>query len=766
MSAPPPDPRSTVPESSGHSPALVDDSRIQRALRQIPWDVFATSTRAPGGRRGVVQRVPPASSVGALIEALSPGPDDRVLHVGTGSGYADAVLSLLVREVVSIEAAPAIAEVARARLAALELGNVEVVTGDGFEGLPARAPFDGVLVTTTLREDPPRALLEQLAPGGRLVGLVGARGERQTIIRFVRRAEHEFLREQLTDVRLVSLLGDILVELGALDREAVERAARSASEEGRRLGDALRTETPLEEGDLYRALAIQRGLPFATFDGTVGRIQQGVIRSIPRPFLEHNQLVPLELQRGVLGVATCNPDASAGVLTQAIPGVRAVEIVLVTPTDYRRLWTALQLQDRPEDHQQKARVEADLLDPGDPAARYIGLFDALLLDAVSERASDIHLERYGERVRVRLRVDGEMRDLDRYALQPTELVGLVNVIKVRANMDIAERRLPQGGRIRVQVGGRGWDLRVQTQPSLHGEHAVIRLLPQDTKLLSIEDLGFPPPVAAHYRRLIDSPAGLVLVVGPTGSGKSTTLYAGLQVLARDQSRKVITVEDPIEYSIEGVQQTQVRPEIGFNFADAMRSFVRQDPDVILVGEIRDGETALEAIRASQTGHLVFSTLHCNDATDAVQRLRDLGMHPNSIASELLAVIAQRLAKRVCEGCREPDAPAPALLAEIFGPAGLPADLAPRRGKGCRRCGGHGTRGRVAVIELLPCGPAVRDAICRQSPLDELRRHARRGGLLSMRSNALRHVAEGTIALDELPKLLSAERLAPEEAEPA
>jgi type IV pilus assembly protein PilB len=242
------------------------------------------------------------------------------------------------------------------------------------------------------------------------------------------------------------------------------------------------------------------------------------------------------------------------------------------------------------------------------------------------------------------------------------------VLKVSSELDISEHRLPQGGRFTARAGGRVFDLRVQTQPSLHGEHAILRLLPQGEKLLTIEDLGFAPHIAQAYDRLLRVPAGLVLVVGPTGSGKSTTLYAGLQVLSRDPTRKVISVEDPIEYALDGIQQVVARPDLGFGFAQAMRAFVREDPDVILVGEIRDGETALEAIRASQTGHLVLSTLHCNDAVDAVQRLRDLGMHKNSIAAELQAVFAQRLAKRICPGCKIDAVPDPSSRARCFPPS--------------------------------------------------------------------------------------------------
>ncbi len=364
---------------------------------------------------------------------------------------------------------------------------------------------------------------------------------------------------------------------------------------------------------------------------------------------------------------------------------------------------------------------------------------------------------------MRFRVDGDLHPFTRIRLSPVDLVGLVNVVKVAAQLDIAERRLPQGGRIRRRAGGQVFDLRVQTQPALHGEHLVIRLLPQTTRVLEIEELGFDRQLAGDFRRLLDSPGGLLLVVGPTGSGKSTSLYAGLQHIAKDPSRKVITVEDPIEYALRGVQQTAARPEIGFDFSQAMRAFVREDPDVILVGEIRDRETALEAIRASQTGHLVLSTLHCNDAVDAVQRLIDLDMHPNSVASELLAVIAQRLAKRICPSCRAPCPPDPAIAAELF-PRGIPPGFRCFAGAGCHACGGHGTHGRIAVTEYLRSGVDVRRAIARGVPVDDLRQVALHSGLSTMRRRALALVQEGILPLTELPWVLPAERMASEELE--
>ncbi|MEH6617570.1 MAG: GspE/PulE family protein, partial [Porticoccus sp.] len=370
------------------------------------------------------------------------------------------------------------------------------------------------------------------------------------------------------------------------------------------------------------------------------------------------------------------------------------------------------------------------------------------------------LEQYNNIVRVRLRIDGEMQDISHYDISPNDLRGLINVIKLRAELNIAERRLPQGGRSHLRVGDSLFDLRVQVQPSLHSEHVVIRLLPQNSALISIEKLGLSPAIAENYKRLLKNPAGLVLVVGPTGSGKSTTLYAGLQLLAADGTRKVITVEDPIEYSINNIQQTRVRPDIGFNFADAMRSFVRQDPDVILVGEIRDHETSLEAIRASQTGHVVLSTLHSNDAVDAMQRLYDLGVDPNSLASELLAILAQRLAKKICPHCREQTKPDTEILQEVF-PNGTPDSFRAYIGKGCKQCNDTGTHGRVAVVEYLHINPELRNAISRNIPVSELRKLALDCGLITMRDSALDHVIQGNIPLSELPRILPEERMAPE-----
>jgi type IV pilus assembly protein PilB len=563
-------------------------------------------------------------------------------------------------------------------------------------------------------------------------------------------------------------IDDILIEFGIATEETIREARRRARAKGTSMIDELHPLAHIDDLDLYRKLAVRYNLPLGNVDALLRKIQIPLFESFPKAFLEHNQIIPLYALGKTLALATTDPDVSVMEIFSMHPDFTEIEKILVTPTDFRRLWSALNLS---IESRQKIEpvadltlkpAEKDLLDKSQTffETHLVSLFEALLLDAVAENASDIHIEQYGHLVRLRLRVDGELHDLTHYTISTTEVLGLINVIKLRAELNIAERRLPQGGRSRLRVGESVFDLRVQTQPSLHGEHVVIRLLPQSSTLIGIAGLGFSPAVAGHYKRLLDNPAGLVLVVGPTGSGKTTTLYAGLQLLAQEGNRKVITVEDPIEYSMNNIQQTQVKPDIGFSFADAMRSFVRQDPDVIMVGEIRDHETALEAIRASQTGHVVLSTLHCNDAIDAMQRLFDIGIQPNSIASELLAIIAQRLAKRICPKCKTEIIPDPKIIAEVF-PDGAPKNFRCFIGKGCEECHQRGTRGRVGVVEYLQANTDIRDAISKQPPVGELRRLAMDAGLVTMRDSALDHVLQGNIPLSELPRILPAERMAPE-----
>ncbi len=750
--------------------------RLDDVLDQLPRDAFLDSAvlhgdlayaRKEGGPTRSI--LTPKATVKAMIEALELKPGERVLHVGTGFGYTPMVLGLFSAEVITLEKLHHRAESAREKLDRMGSENVVVVETDDPDHEAIQGSFHAILVETTAGEVS-HGLLRRLKDGGRLVALRSASATVQKLIRY-RRLGKRMEREELGEHYLVPSLEEILIDLGVTDEERAHRVQAMSKSKRISIADALLQMGELDEVEIYRALALQRGLKLAGTEELLGRITEEALDRIPRPFMKHNRFVPIADEDAVFVVATSNPDADVEPLRGAA-NVDSVDMVLVTPTDYSRLWRAIELKQYGRHGWNGEVVETEEVPDrySDPthvepleSHRAVAIFDGILMDAVGERASDIHFEIYDGVVRVRFRIDGQCVDMDRYRISEMELRGIVNVIKIESRLDIAERRLPQGGRMERKVGGRHFDLRVQTQPCHEGEFVVIRLLPRDNRLITIRELGFPEPLAREYERLLETPSGLVLVVGPTGSGKSTTLYGGLQVLADETSRKVITVEDPVEYSINRIQQTQVKPQIGFGFADAMRSFVRQDPDVILVGEIRDGETALEAIRASQTGHVVLSTLHSNDTVDAVQRLFDLGMHANSVASELIAVMAQRLARRICTHCRQEATPDPELVKEVF-PGGLPEGFKCYRGKGCARCEHRGTRGRIAVVEFLKVNARIRKAIARQLQVDELRDECVAGGLWPMRRTALDLIGDGVIPFEELKRLLSSERLAPEGTE--
>ena len=589
--------------------------------------------------------------------------------------------------------------------------------------------------------------------------ICGFESHEGSVVRFARPPSDTREARRGEEMTLVpDVLEQELVAAGLARKEDLEHARDQAAVAGLSLWETL-VERGAAEHELYQRVASAYGLPLAQVELLVQRIDEQVARSVSRRYQERKRLIPIRREDRVLTVVSCDPAPRVVDLADALDADR-VELQFVTPTDFRRLRWAIDLGQLagPGAARERARA-ADLLKHDVRAeSRHAALLDAIVADAAGERASDVHLERYQERIRLRLRVDGDLHDVDHYGLMPSDYLGIVNVLKVRAGLDIAERRLPQGGRFSERIGGRKFDLRVQTSPTIHGEVAQARLLPQDRSLFSMSALGFSDALVRRYRQALRSPSGLLLVVGPTGCGKSTTLYAGLQELAANASRKVVTIEDPVEYVIENVHQTQAHPEIGYAFADAVRSFVRHDPDVIFVGEIRDTETAREALRASQTGHLVLSTLHANDAVDAVQRLYDLGMHPNSIAAELLAVFSQRLMKRVCPACRGPEEPEAELLQLVF-PKGAPDGFRSMRGAGCERCHGRGSFGRVAVAEHLNTNRDVRLAVSRQLPLDELRGVAAAAGLRPLREHAFELMRDGIISFNELPAVFPLERLA-------
>ncbi|MEW5791611.1 MAG: type II secretion system ATPase GspE [Pseudomonadota bacterium] len=385
---------------------------------------------------------------------------------------------------------------------------------------------------------------------------------------------------------------------------------------------------------------------------------------------------------------------------------------------------------------------ADLLEAEDDAP-IIRLINALLTQALRENASDIHIEAFENRSVVRFRVDGTLRDI----VEPQRALhaAMVSRIKVMASLDIAEKRLPQDGRIALRLAGRPVDVRVSTLPTGHGERVVLRLLDKQAGRLDLEHLGMPTPTLERLDQLIHQPHGILLVTGPTGSGKTTTLYAALSRLDTERLN-IMTVEDPIEYDLNGVGQTQVNPRIELTFARALRAILRQDPDVVMIGEIRDLETAQIAVQASLTGHLVLATLHTNDAVGAVARLEDMGVEPFLLASSLIGVLAQRLVRKLCPVCKEAY-PADAREQELLGQP-LPDGLL-YRARGCPACGQTGYQGRSGIYELVTVDAGLRRLIHDEAPEQALRDHARETGMVSLREDGMRWVAQGETSLEEV-----------------
>ena len=384
-------------------------------------------------------------------------------------------------------------------------------------------------------------------------------------------------------------------------------------------------------------------------------------------------------------------------------------------------------------------------------APVIRMINALLLQALRERASDLHFEPYEGRSVVRFRVDGILRDV----VEPPRALhaALVSRLKVMASLDIAEKRLPQDGRMALKLGDKSVDVRVSTLPTGAGERVVLRLLDKDAARLDLAALGMSAPTRDAVDRLVREPHGIVLVTGPTGSGKTTTLYAAMSRLPRGQLN-VMTAEDPIEFALDGVGQTQVNPRIDYSFARALRSILRQDPDVVMIGEIRDLETAQIAVQASLTGHLVLATLHTNDAVSAVTRLADMGVETYLLASSLLGVLAQRLVRCLCPACRVAQAPSPGEVALLSG-LGLPATTPIFQPVGCAECGGSGYRGRTGVYELVLVDPALRRLIHDRAGEPALREACVRAGVKSLRADGARWLVDGTTSLSELLRVTGA-----------
>ena len=465
-----------------------------------------------------------------------------------------------------------------------------------------------------------------------------------------------------------------------------------------------------------------------------------LLQKVPQQILKKERLIPLSEDENSVTVATDNPFNYEGLKKVEWFFSKPVRAVVVPFDEVNSFFSSSELS--PEETGISESYGEDLLTVEEeaPAVQFI---NEVLTLAIRVRASDIHFEPFRDRMRVRLRVDGVLKTVRE--LPASKIPPVISRLKIMANLDIAEKRLPQDGRIMVRLGGKEIDIRVSTLPTYFGERVVLRLLSKESILYSTKELGLLPDDYKTFSHLIKTPHGIILVTGPTGSGKTTTLYAALSEINREEIN-IITVEDPVEYQLEGISQVQVKPEIGLTFANALRSILRQDPDVIMVGEIRDRETAEIATQAALTGHLVFSTLHTNDAPSSVTRLVDMGIEPFLVASSVIGVVAQRLVRKVCSYCRQPYTPTPQELKDL----GLTTFNGTfYRGKGCEHCMGTGYLGRTAIYEILVIDKEIKRLILEGKDSDEIKEFAVSKGMKTLRDDGAEKVKMGITTPEEV-----------------
>ena len=560
-------------------------------------------------------------------------------------------------------------------------------------------------------------------------------------------------------------LAKVLVDSGQVTREEMQAALREASATGRKLGEILSELGLVTEEDLIRAMAEEAGLEFIDLNDFP--IDLKAIQLLPETMAKRHQILAVGYRNGSPVIAMANPSNVFAMDDLRTVLGRDIVTVVSSPrqiTDYisrmyRHDKEASDAATRAAASQTKldtATERAELTDlhavtDDAPIVKYVNL---ILRQALQERASDVHVEPSVDDLRIRFRIDGVLHDVTR---SPKAIQGGVTTrLKVMADLDIAEHRIPQDGRISLNAGTREVDLRFATLPTVHGEKVVMRILDKSNAMLDLGDLGFLPEVQRRYKESYRKPYGTILVTGPTGSGKSTTLYATLNDL-NSPERNLITVEDPVEYQLPGVNQVQVNNKAGLTFAGALRSILRSDPDIILVGEIRDRETAVIAIEAALTGHLVLSSLHTNDSAGTPMRLVEMGVEPFLVASSLDCVVAQRLARQLCENCNESFEPSAEDL-KLFG--WDDADTPPqgqarfRKPVGCQACSNTGYRGRIALHELLLMTEEIERAITHGSSADDIHRIAVDQGMIALRHDGLRKAALGLTSLEEVMRVVA------------
>ncbi|MGQ9700897.1 MAG: type IV-A pilus assembly ATPase PilB [bacterium] len=559
-------------------------------------------------------------------------------------------------------------------------------------------------------------------------------------------------------------LGLYLVKNNLLTEEQLRQAIQEKKETGQRLVSVLVRLGLIPEKRLLAQLSNLYHMEVTDLDYIIP--PESVLNLIPAEKVYHYEVIPIDRRGKTLTVAMVDPtDISAIEDLRFITGME-INPVLASETSireaigrYYKMETSIAevkaepgpkelgiedlelLEAGTEEEVEEAKLRADA--EGGPVIRLVNFYIA---DAVNKGASDIHIEPFERQVRIRFRIDGVLREQQPppYNLK----AGIITRIKLMAKMDIAEHRLCQDGRINILVGDKMIDLRVSVIPTLYGEKVVMRILDRSALMLDLTKLGFAEDALKKFLKAIESPYGIILVTGPTGSGKTTTLYSTLSRLNKPD-RQIMTIEDPIEYNIHGINQIQVHEEIGLTFAAALRAFLRQAPNIILVGEMRDTETAEIGIRAALTGHLVFSTIHTNDAPTTINRLIDMGIPPYLVASALILIQAQRLVRRICPNCKEQIKVSPKLLEE----ANIPLDTFPDgivyKGKGCSNCNQTGYKGRIGLYEVMPISPTIRAMILKGASSDEVAKQAKEEGMKTLRDDGIDKIKKGITTIEEL-----------------
>jgi len=557
-------------------------------------------------------------------------------------------------------------------------------------------------------------------------------------------------------------LGELLIKEGLINQSQLEKAIVIQRQEGGRLGEILIKLEMLKESQLVEALGKQLKIPYFSLGGELKpAFDQNLDTLIPKDFAQRNILIPLSRTLNSLTVAMFDPlnlilldnlrkltgceinpvIATKSDITKAIEKFygksklfeEAVEASYIAGPDI-----VSYAADAEETADQE--LSLDKLVARAEEAPVVKLVDLFIRQAIDERASDIHIEPFKDRISLRYRIDGKL-----YEIPPPARhlhLPIISRIKILSKLDIAEKRLPQDGAFLVKLEDRVIDLRVSTIPTIYGEKVVLRILDRSMAPLDIGQLGFEAKQLEQMRKAINLPYGLVFLTGPTGSGKTTTLYAILNEI-KSPTKNIITIEDPVEYKLEGINQVQVKPEIGLTFAAALRSFLRQDPDIMLVGETRDLETAEICIRSALTGHLVLSTLHTNDAPSAITRLIDIGIEPFIIAPSLLLIVAQRLLRKLCPDCKEAYEPASSQLGEIK----INADLI-YRPRGCSKCNQIGYRGRICIAEVITINDQLRELVAQGASCQKIREVAKAAGMQTLYESSIKKVEDGITSLEE------------------